>query len=95
MITRQIAELTRQSEADFSAPWAVEDAPLDYRERLLGAIVGIELTITALDGKWKLSQNQPALNRSGVLEGLRQRGSGDDTAMAALIAAAGAFRTTP
>ena len=54
---------------------------------MLAAIVGIEITITTLAGKWKVSQNQPAANRAGIIVGLRQRGTDVGDAMAALVAA--------
>jgi transcriptional regulator len=64
----------------------VRRAP-DYIEKMLGAIVGIEITIAALQGKWKTSQNQPPANRTGVIAGLRQRGMANADDMAALVAA--------
>jgi transcriptional regulator len=73
--------LTRQQESTFAEPWAVSDAPADYLEKMLAAIVGIELTITALEGKWKASQNQPQANRDGVAAGLRERGRADAAAL--------------
>ena len=52
---------------------------------MLGAIVGVELTVNALHGKWKASQNQPEANRAGAAQGLRNLGSAEAAAMAALI----------
>ena len=80
-----VTALTRIHEAAQPRPWAVGDAPPDYIERMLGAIVGIELPLTALQGKWKASQNQPAENREGVVAGLRQRGGPTDLAMAEMV----------
>ena len=82
----QVAALTAQEEAAFPHPWQVADAPADYVEKMLGAVVGIELEITRLAGKWKTSQNQPPQNRAGVVAGLRERGMPDDLAMADSIA---------
>ena len=81
-----VESLTRTHEAAMPQPWAVGDAPEDYVARMLDAIVGIELALTSLQGKWKTSQNQPAANRAGVAEGLRRRGGADDAAMGALVA---------
>lgn len=81
----QLEALTGQHEASFSDPWTVSDAPREFTDRLVDAIVGIEMVITKLTGKWKLSQNQPAQNRAGVVDGLRQRGSGGALEMAALV----------
>ena len=80
-------ELVDHHEAEFAEPWCVGDAPSDYIDKMLAAIVGIEITITTLAGKWKVSQNQPAANRAGIIVGLRQRGTDVGDAMAALVAA--------
>ena len=81
-----LEKLTAQQEAEFAEPWRVSDAPLEYIEKLLNAIVGIEIVITRLQGKWKVSQNQPEANREGVLAGLRARDDESSAAMADLIA---------
>ena len=62
--------LTREHEAQFEKPWNVADAPEDYVNKLVKAIVGIEIPISKLVGKWKVSQNQPERNQVGVIEGL-------------------------
>ncbi len=81
----QIEVLTQAQEADFEHPWSVSDAPADYVEKLLTAIVGIGITITSLQGKWKVSQNQPEHNRLGVIQGLETRETQKATAMANLV----------
>ncbi|MEI2741919.1 MAG: FMN-binding negative transcriptional regulator [Candidatus Competibacter sp.] len=80
-----LEELTANHEAAFSEPWHLSDAPRDFTEKLIGAIVGIEIVITRLSGKWKTSQNQPPQNQSGVIHGLRVSGSPDAQEMATLI----------
>jgi len=80
--------LVGQQEAEFPQPWRLADAPGDYIERMLNGIVGIELSISALCGQWKLSQNQPAANRAGVVAGLAQSEQPEAAAIAALIARA-------
>ncbi len=75
------------NEASFPKPWAVADAPPEFTEKLIESVVGIEIVITRLSGKWKVSQNQPAQNRAGVIEGLRNCGQQDALAMAALVEA--------
>lgn len=82
-----LEDLVTHQESGFAEPWRISDAPPDYVDKMLSAIVGIEITITSLAGKWKLSQNQPEANRVGVIAGLRQRGTDVADAMAALIAA--------
>lgn len=78
---------TTQYEARFEAPWRLDDAPADYTDKLLGAIVGIEIAVTGVSAKWKVSQNHPAANRAGVVAGLRALGDDAATGMAALVEA--------
>ena len=70
----QISALTAANEAGLRRPWAVTDAPADYMEKMLGAIVGIEITITRLLGKWKVSQNQPPENQASLIAALAAHG---------------------
>lgn len=69
-----VTRLTTRHEAVQAKPWAVTDAPPDYIETMLRAIVGIEITLTALAGKWKVSQNRSGADRAGVANGLRAAG---------------------
>ena len=66
----QIEQLTNEREAARPAPWAVGDAPADYIDQQMRAIVGVEIVVTDLRGKWKASQNRTAADRAGVVEGL-------------------------
>jgi len=70
-VRAQINELTFRHEAGRSAPWAVEDAPAAFIAAQLKGIVGIEIPISRIEGKWKVSQNRPEADRQGVAEGLR------------------------
>ena len=79
---RQIADLTALREAPRAAPWAVDDAPAPFVAAQLRAIVGIEIPITRIEGKWKMSQNRPEADRAGVVAGLRDQG---ETALADLV----------
>jgi transcriptional regulator len=82
-----VGRLTERHEGTRDAPWAVGDAPADYIDTMLGAIVGIELTLTSLVGKWKVSQNRSAADRAGVVAGLaREHG---DAELAAEVRAPG------
>ena len=81
----QVESLTQRQETAFAEPWAVSDAPADYIEKMLAAIVGIELALTSLEGKWKASQNQPEGNRGGAAQGLQALGTDDALRMAQLI----------
>jgi transcriptional regulator len=73
-LLKQVTALTANHEERLPQPWAVTDAPADYIEKMLGAIVGIEITITRLLGKWKVSQNQPAENRASLIATLEKTG---------------------
>ena len=70
-IRRQAAEITRFEEGKRAHPWTLEDAPADYMESMLKAIVGLEITISRLEGKWKMSQNREAGDVQGVINGMR------------------------
>jgi transcriptional regulator len=87
-IRAHLGTLTASNEAAFPVPWQLDDAPADFTQKLIGAVVGIEIVITRLSGKWKTSQNQPAENQAGVVRGLRASGATDAIEMAALIEAA-------
>ncbi|SEG37376.1 negative transcriptional regulator, PaiB family [Bryocella elongata] len=65
-----LAALTHQHEQQFAAPWTLEDAAPDYIDALIRGIVGLEITITRLEGKRKLSQNRDERDRNGVIAGL-------------------------
>lgn len=67
-----VTQLTRRHEAGQPRPWAVADAPADYIAAMLRAIVCIEIPLTALLGKYKLSQNRSAADVAGVVAGLQQ-----------------------
>lgn len=69
-----LTRLTDRHEASRAAPWAVTDAPGDFTETLLEAIVGIEIAVSSLVGKWKVSQNRSAADRAGVVQGLEDAG---------------------
>jgi transcriptional regulator len=85
-VRAQLEALTDHHESGQLRPWKISDAPEDHVEKLLGAIVGIEVTIERIEGKFKLSQNHPARNREGVITGLRERGATGDAELAALMA---------
>jgi len=81
-----VAELSDQQEAPFEARWATSDAPESYMAVMARGIVGLELAITRLEGKVKMSQNRPPADREGVVRGLGERADGDDAQAAALVA---------
>jgi len=81
-----VSGLTRAHEAPRSEPWEVDDAPPPYIEKMLSKIVGFELPIVKLTGKFKLSQNHSAANRGGVVQGL-QTGGTDAREIAQMLSA--------
>jgi len=82
-----VTKLTSRHEADNADPWKVTDAPPDYVNQMLGAIVGIEIAVTRLLGKWKVSQNRPPVDRHGVVNGLGAIEGDNAAAMAELVKA--------
>jgi transcriptional regulator len=68
-----VARLTRKMEAGEPVPWKMGDAPADFISQMLGAIVGIEIEVTRLVGKWKLGQNKAAADRRGAADTLLAR----------------------
>src|SRR5262249_22309736 len=71
-----VGSLTQQHEGNRAAPWHVSDAPDDYIDKMLRAIVGIEIAVHRLEGKWKHSQNRSTADRQGVAEGLSGEAEG-------------------
>ena len=87
-LRRQVDDLTSHKERSRPAPWSVSDAPEPYVAAQLKGIVGIEIPITRIEGKWKVSQNRPAIDQAGVVAGLRGN-DGDAGIMASLVAERG------
>jgi transcriptional regulator len=88
-LRRLVTRLTERHEATLPAPWSVDDAPADYVDKMLGAIVGIEIELEALTGKWKVTQNRSAADRAGVVRGLETTGGDAARALAAEVAQPG------
>ena len=83
----QIRALTERHEAGRSKPWAVDDAPAPFVAQQMRAIVGIEIEITRLIGKWKVSQNRNVADRTGVIVGLAGETDADASDMMDLVKA--------
>ncbi len=66
-----VTRLTQRHESARAAPWAVSDAPAEFVDAMLRAIVGVQLPVASITGKWKTSQNRSAADRAGVRAGLR------------------------
>ncbi len=86
-IRAQATQITAERESVYDKPWAVDDAPRDYTDTMIKALVGLEIPIAKLVGKWKVSQNQPAVNRDSVVQHLQEDGSAQAAAMAELVVA--------
>jgi transcriptional regulator len=85
-LRRLLETLTDHHEASQPQPWKITDAPEDHIEKSLRAIVGLEIAIERIEGKFKLSQNHPEANRRGVIGGLRLRDGDGDAELADLMA---------
>lgn len=84
-LLKHVNELTNTHEAGQALPWKVSDAPQDFVDRMLQAIVGIEIPIGRLVGKWKVSQNRPEADKLGVVAGLIGRDDAQSKEMASLV----------
>lgn len=80
-----LEELTSAHEAQQALPWKLSDAPPGYVERLIENIVGIEMPLERIEGKWKVSQNRTPADRFGVIAGLMGKGSAPAEEMAQLV----------
>lgn len=87
-LRRQIDDLTRHKEETRAAPWKVDDAPETFVAAQIKGIIGLEIPIARIEGKWKVSQNRPAADQAGVVAGLRGGGADADI-MASLVAERG------
>lgn len=86
-LRRLLGRLSDRHEAGRAQPWSLDEAPRDYIDGMLRAIVGFALPIRRLEGKWKLSQNRPAADRAGVREGLAVSSDPRDRELAARMSA--------
>jgi transcriptional regulator len=86
LLLRNVRALTELHEAPFAQRWSVDDAPEDFIRSQLKGIVGIEIPIARLEGKWKVSQNRVAADRQGVIDGLHESGDVKSLAMADQVA---------
>lgn len=86
-LATQLTALTAAQEAGRDQPWAMTDAPAGFIAAQMKGIVGLEIPIARIEGKWKVSQNRDRADRLGVVAGLRAEPGDDAAAMAALIEA--------
>jgi transcriptional regulator len=84
-LRRLVTRLTDLHESFSAVPWKVTDAPAAFVDQMLKGIVGIELKLTRLEGKWKLSQNRPETDQAGTVAGLEARTDADSRSVAAAM----------
>lgn len=84
-LRRLLHRLSDRHEAGNPAPWRMQDLPEAYLEGMLNGIIGFDITVTRLEGKYKLSQNRPAVDRPRVIAALERRGDSDAFSVAALM----------
>jgi transcriptional regulator len=84
-LLEHVTQLTAIHEAGQALPWQVTDAPQDFTDQMIRRIVGIEITISRLQGKWKVSQNRKSADRLGVAAGLESQASERSIEMAKLV----------
>ena len=82
----QVSQLTERREVERPDPWTVSDAPAEYIDGLLKGIVGFELHIERLEGKWKMGQNRPAGDQAGAIAGLNREGGAVAASVAKIMA---------
>jgi transcriptional regulator len=80
-----LQRLTSIHEAESAIPWKISDAPAEYVASQIKGIVGLEMDIARLEGKWKVSQNRPAEDRKGVAQGLGELNTTESLAMKVLV----------
>ena len=80
-----VQRLTNAQESSRPDPWQVTDAPRDFIQQKIGAIVGIEISIDRLEGRVKVSQDKDEADRAGVVKGLSQGPDSESQAMANLV----------
>lgn len=82
---KHVTALSDLHESERAIPWSVSDAPPDYINNMLKAVIGIEIPISTLVGKWKMSQNRPLSDQLGTVTGLHERGDSNSRQVATLI----------
>lgn len=84
-LLEHLRAITNSQESSYKDPWTVESAPADFIAAMTKAIVGFEMTITSIEGKWKVSQNRTAADRAGVISGLTELNTSASLKMARAV----------
>ena len=80
-LREMVTLLTKRQESEAENPWEVDSAPKEFIRGELRSIVGFEMPITSIEGKWKMSQNRSDADREGAKKGLKKRGRSKDLAV--------------
>jgi transcriptional regulator len=80
-----VRDLTESQERQTANPWSVDDAPPGYIDKMLNSIIGVEIVLESLEGKWKMSQNRSENDRAGVVAALKTIGSSEALDVAELV----------
>ena len=80
-----LRRLSARHEAREAAPWRMDDLPAAYIDSMLKGIIGLEIAVERLEGKFKLSQNRPAVDRPRIVAALERRDDADSHAVARLM----------
>jgi transcriptional regulator len=91
-LDRLVTMLTEKFEGTSGGGWSASEPPREYYAKELKAIVGFEIAVKKIEGKWKLSQNRSSADVRGAIEGLKQRGEGDDIPLSQEMKTANAGR---
>jgi transcriptional regulator len=92
---RVVAQLTNSMENMRGSTWRMGDAPADFIEKMLDAIVAVQYVVTRIEAKWKISQNRPDADRAGVVQGLKRQPLTEDDQRMARMVKAGTGVSTP
>lgn len=84
-LARMLDELTNLHESTQANPWRMSDAPRDYLDKMMQAVVGLEIVVERMIGKWKVSQNREPIDRASVIDHLEKSRKPDEVVMAELI----------
>ena len=82
---QHLTNLTDTQESSQALPWSIDDAPAEFTEKMISAIVGVQIPIQRIEGKWKVNQNRSESDKMGVVAGLLGKGDDDSLAMASLV----------
>ncbi len=84
-LRRHLSALTDHFETPYALPWKLDDAPDDYIESMCQAIIGIEIPLRRIEGKWKMSQNKKQHDIQGTINGLKAQDDENSQSVARIM----------